>query len=387
MNDCPRVALIFKTRLEENITILNAIARYDRYHEKWSAYVDDMAVAQKDADWLFKQSWDGVLCKHSAPDLFRQCLEKGIPCVDLSDDDVITEGIPKIAPDNIAVGHKGAEHFIERGYQHFAFCGFSNESWSVARKKGFDEGLRLTGHKCSVYESSYPKISDPEWDLRETAKIAEWIQTLKRPLCVMACNDLRGLQVLQACRNSGLQVPEDVAVLGTNNETIRCELSHPQLSSIPLNADFYGREAARILSDMIAGIKPESMHVLVDPLEVVTRRSTDILAIENKVIADSLHIIHERACQGLVVDDLVREVHVSRSLLERQFRRYLGKSPQAEIRSVQLQKIKQLLSETDYTLAYVAELTGFEHPEYMSVMFKRITHLTPKQYRQKFSKV
>lgn len=386
MADCPRVALIFKTRLEENVAILNAIARFDRYHEKWAAYVDDMAVAQRDPEWLFRGEWDGVICKHSAPELFGQCLQRGIPCVDLSDDDVVTPGIPKISPDNVAVGHMGAEHFIERGYQHYAFCGFDSESWSVARRRGFGESLKLAGHKYACYESAYPKQSDPNWDQEEACRIGKWVSALPRPLCVMACNDLRALQVIQACRNSGLQVPEEVAVLGANNETIRCELSHPQLSSVPLNADYYGRMAARLLSDLIAGRKPEQTRLLVDPLEVVTRRSTDVLAIDNKLMADSLHFIHERACTGLTVEEVIQEVHVSRSLLERQFRKYLGRSPQMEIRSVQLQKIKQLLSETDYTLAHIAELTGFEHPEYMCVVFKRMTQMTPKQYRMKFSR-
>ncbi len=383
--NCPRVALIFKTRLEENVNILNGISRFNRYHEKWSAFVDDQAVAQRNPEWLFQKQWDGVICKHSAPDLIRKCVEMSIPCVDLSDDPTTFPTVPKIRPDNVAVGHTGAEHFMERGYKHFAFCGFSSENWSLERRKGFSEALELAHHTCILMESFYPKAADPDWDRKEEDQIMEWLQRAPKPLAIMCCNDLRALQVINACRDLDHQVPEEVDVIGANNESIRCELSYPQLSSIPLNAEYYGKRAAELLSLMLKGQVLEEETALIEPLDVVTRRSTDVLSIEDKEVAEALHLIREKACEGVTVDDLVNHVHVSRSLLEHRFRKHLGKSPQVEIRTVQVQKIKQLLVETDYTLAHISELTGFEHPEYMSVVFKRLTQMTPRQYRKRFT--
>ena len=378
-----KVALVFKTRLEENQRILSAISKYNRFHENWTAFVDDQAVSQQNPEWLLKQSWDGVITRHSAPELVQACLERAIPIVDLSDGPNFSNQVPKIRPDNQSIGHIGAEYFVEKGYQHFAFCGFSTEEWALDRENGFREALELTGRSCHCFDSSYPKVNEPDWEEKEELKIQAWLDQLPQPLALMCCNDLRALQAMHACRQLDLRVPEEVAILGVNNETVRCELSNPQLSSIPLNTNYYGQMAAETLTRLMNGNSPESMDLLIDPLEVVTRRSTDMLCIEDKNVAEALHIIKNNACQGLTVDAVVQQVSVSRSILERRFRKHIGRSPQEEIRSVQIQKIKQLLKETDYTLAHIAEIAGFDHPEYMSVVFKKHLKMTPIQYRKK----
>ncbi len=380
----PRIALIFKTRLEENVSILNSISKYNRFHEKWNAFIDDQALAQKDPSWLLSKSkWDGVICRHSAPELLQACLKRNIPIVDLSDDPDCFPGVPKIRPDNAAIGHTGAEHLLERGYRYFAFCGFKNEIWSSDRRNGFVEALKLVNGQCSIFENEYPKITSPGWEETEEKSLGEWIQNLPKPVAIMACNDLRALQVINACRSQNIQIPEEVAVLGANNETLRCELCLPQLSSVQLNTEYYGQIAAQTITNLIHGIPITEKELFIEPLDVVTRRSTDFLSIEDPHVCAALTIIKERACKGLTVDQLTHEIHVSRSMLERRFRKFLGKSPQAEIRNLQIHRIKDLLRETDYTLAHIAELVGFEHPEYMCVVFKKSTKMTPNQYRQR----
>ena len=379
-----RIALVFKTRLEENINILNSISMYNRFHEKWDAFLDDESLATHDPDWLLSRNkWDGIICKHGSKALYDACLEHEIPCVDLCDDTDVFEGIPKIRPDNRAIGNIGAEHFLERGHKYFAFCGFSNNIWAVERKDGFIEGLSAANHKCDVFENENLKFTDPEWENSQIEVIGDWLDTLPKPIGIMACNDWRALHVIKAARARDIQIPNDVAILGANNESIRCELSLPQLSSIPVNAQLYGHKAARTITDLIHGYKPDLPVEYIEPLDVVVRRSTDFLKIEDLSVMKGLKIIKERACKGLTVDEIVAEVHTSRSMLERRFRKYLGKSPQAEIRNVQVNKIKELLQETDYTIATIAEICGFEHPEYMCVLFKRSTKMTPNQYRSK----
>ena len=380
----PRIALVFKTRLEENISILHSISNYNRFHGKWNAYIDDQGLAQKDPDWLLsKAKWDGIICKHTAPELLKACLAQNIPIVDLSDDPTLTPGVPKIRPDNAAIGHAGAEHLVERGYRHFAFCGFSNEEWSVDRRKGFVEALQLLKISCKVFENDYPKVSTPGWEEQEETTLGDWIEKLPKPLAIMACNDLRALQVINACRNRDIQIPDEVAVLGANNDRLRCELSLPQLSSVPINTEYYGQIAAQTITNLIHGEPVEKDEIFIEPMDVVTRRSTDFLKVEDAHVSAALNIIKERACKGITVDEITREIHVSRSLLERRFRKHLGRSPQAEIRNLQIHRIKELLRETNYTLAHIAELVGFEHPEYMCVVFKKATKLTPNQYRMR----
>jgi LacI family transcriptional regulator len=302
--------------------------------------------------------------------------------VDLNDVEPFP-GIPKIRPDNVGIGHLGAEHFIERGYQKFGFCGFANNLWSRERRDGFVEAVRLAGRECAVFDVNYPGDSSPFWEEDQIQSLSTWLKDLPKPIGVMACVDLRAQQLVSAAVGAGVLVPEEVAILGANNDTIRCELSDPALSSVAPNAFQSGYRAAALLRDLLAGKKPKVMEQRVEPLGVVTRHSTDILAVEDRNVAAALSFIREQACRGITVDQVLQHAHASRSQMERKFRQHIGRSPQSEIRRVQLRKIRQLLLETDFPLKRIAELTGFEHMEYMCVLFKRMTGSSPGIYRVK----
>jgi LacI family transcriptional regulator len=178
-------------------------------------------------------------------------------------------------------------------------------------------------------------------------------------------------------------VPEEVAVLGANNDAIRCDLSYPPLSSVAANPFQVGYAAAECLAQIMEGRKPAQMDLRIEPVGVVTRHSTDVLAINDKNVAAALSYIREHACRGTSVEAVLKHAAASRSQLEKKFRRFLGRSPQSEIRRVQVARIKQLLVETDFPLKKIADLTGFEHVEYLSVVFKRFTAETPGGYRKK----
>jgi LacI family transcriptional regulator len=314
--------------------------------------------------------------------LIATCRELGLPLVDLNDTPVVP-GVPKIRPDNTALGHLGAEHFLERGYRHFGFAGFADHGWSGERRDGFVEALGLAGHTCDVLDVEYPGDLTPFWDAKQTMALSGWLRRLQKPTAVMACNDLRALQAVTAAQNAELLVPEEVAVLGVNNDTIRCELADPALSSVAANAFQSGYRAAELLAQLIAGKTPEKLDQRIEPVGVVTRQSTDILAMSDKNVAAALSYIRAHACHGITVEHVLKQAFASRSQLEKKFRRYLGRSPQAEIRRVQVSKIRQLLFETDFPLKKIAELAGFEHVEYMCVVFKRLTGDSPGSYRNR----
>lgn len=385
MIERPRVALVLRGWLEENLNILHSLAKFKRFNAQWHVFVDDLARGAEDPDWLLDQGWDGIICKERSVELFRKARERGIACVDLADHGTVTEGCPKIRPNNRAIGHVGAEHFIEKGFRHFAFCGFGNGLWSRERGEGFVEALALAGKKCAVFNSDYPGVSQPAWEFAEEDEMAKWLDTLPKPVAILACNDLRAVHLINACHQAGLRVPEEVAILGINNDSARCELCAPSLSSIPVDVTDYGRVAGETLEALMNGVDPSAFKepVLIDPMEVVTRRSTSIMAVEDAAVAQALNLIRENACNGITVEQVAKSVHVSRSLLEKRFRQFVGRPPQVEIRNAQVIRIKQMLSETEYSLAEVAEMTGFEHPEYMSVVFKRLTNTTPSAYRRK----
>ncbi|HEY1848912.1 MAG TPA: XylR family transcriptional regulator [Opitutaceae bacterium] len=380
MKKKPQILLIFMTRFEESMAMLKGIAHFERTHHLWTAFHDDQAVSETDQRWLRSKKWQGVISRHTTPEFAAACVEMKLPLVDLNDVDSYP-GVPKIRPDNVGIGHLGAEHFIERGYQNFGFAGFSNLLWSRERRDGFVEAVRLARRECSVFDVEYPGGTTPFWEEEEISRLGSWLKGLPKPVGVMACVDLRAQQLVSAAHSAGILVPEEVAVLGANNDTIRCELSDPALSSVAPNAFQSGYRAAALLRDLMAGRKPDAAEQRVEPLGVVTRHSTDILAVEDRNVAAALSFIRERACTGITVDQVVKHAHASRSQIERKFRQHFGRSPQAEIRRIQLRKIRQLLLETDFPLKRIAELTGFEHMEYMCVLFKRSTGLPPGIFR------
>jgi LacI family transcriptional regulator len=379
----PQVLLVFLMRFEESASMLQGITHYERSHRPWAAFLDDEARAEIDPQWLRTKRWSGVISRHTTPALVQGCAELGIPLVDLNDTPEFP-GVPKIRPDNIALGHLGAEHFLERGFEHFGFCGFSNEPWACERRDGFVEALKLAGRTCDLFDVEYPGDVTPLWDAKQTAALAAWLEQVPKPAAVMSCVDMRAFQVMGAAQAAGLLVPEEVALLGVNNDSIRCDLSDPPLSSVAPNPFQSGYQAAELLDRMMRGEHVEAGTTRIEPLGVITRPSTDVLAIHDRSVATALSVIREHACHGISVEEVGRRASASRSQLEKKFRRYLGRSPQAEIRRVQMAKIKHLLLETDFPLKKIAELTGFEHMEYLSVVFKRLTGHTPGAYRKKF---
>lgn len=379
----PRVALIIETSAAYGRRILGGVARYLRSHRPWSIFLEQHELGSRPPAWLASGKWDGILSRPTDPELAAVFRHMRVPVVDLNDLHAGL-GLPWVGSDHPAVGRLGAMHLLERGHRHFAFAGFSGELWAAQRRDGFRTTIAAHGYSIAVFESHWRGDAAPRWD-EDLQKIERWLSQLPTPLALMTCNDVRGLHVLDACNRLGLLVPEQVAVVGVDNEDILCDLSNPPLSSVAPDPERIGYVAAETLDGLMSGKHPRQPRISVEPIRVVSRRSTEALAVEDQVVMAAMRFIRERAVLGCRVTDVARHVRVSRSVLERRFRRHLKRSPQAEIRLMQLDRVKHLLTETDFTLEQIAAACGFEHPEYLSVLFKRTTGLPPGQYRRKFN--
>ena len=380
MNKPPQVALIVESSVSYGRSILQGIARYMSSHHRWSVYFEQHELGTPPPAWLASSHWDGILSRPTDPALARRLKRMKVPVVDLNDlyDNL---GLPWVGSNHQAIGRLGASHFVDRGFRHFAFCGFSDELWAAQRREGFRAVVEKENLSILAYESPWHGSNVSRWDL-EIEQIGKWLASLPKPIGVMACNDARALHLLDACQLAGILVPEEVAVVGVDNEEIFCELCNPALSSVAPDAERIGYQAADLLDRLMSGQSPSPLRISIDPVRVVTRRSSDTLAIKDKTVAGAIRFINDQALHGCTVTDVVKSVRTSRSFLERRFRQLLKRSPQAEIRRIQVSRIKQLLTETDYTLERISELSGFEHPEYMSVVFKRLLGQTPGQYRK-----
>jgi LacI family transcriptional regulator len=275
-----------------------------------------------------------------------------------------------------------AEHLLERGFQRFGFCGFQGEAWSKRREEAFVDTVQKAGCSCDVFNSVWYGRAARSWE-EEQIHLAGWLKKFNRPFGTMACNDIRGQQLLDACSTIGLSVPEEAAVIGVDNDELLCRICAPPLSSVIPNAEGVGYRAAEILAELMGGGKARAVDQLLEPIGVAMRQSTDVVAIDAPEIAAAVRYIRENACRGISVDEVIANAEVSRSTLERQLRKYLGRSPQEEIRFVQVKRAKELLLTTDLSVESLASLCGFEYSEYLHVVFKRVTGITPGQFRQK----
>jgi len=380
------IALIVETSTVYGRRLLRGIAKYLRAHGPWSVFLEQRGLTESVPAWIDSWEGDGIISRVTTPQLAERLAARYVPVVDLTDiyGDV---GLPQIWSDDRAIGRLAAEHLLERGFRQFAFCGFSDHHWSRLRGEGFAGAVRqaeATLADCFASPWTGPEAHD--WE-DEQHEIGAWLQALPKPVGIMASNDMRGQHVLDACSRMEIAVPEEAAVIGCDNDEVLCELCNPPLSSVAPNPERIGFEAAELLHQLMssdsADHRQQQTRRNVSPVGVVTRQSTDVSAIGDPLIAAAVQYVRENACGGITVDDILRHVSISRSMLERGFRRYLRRSPHAEIRHVQMKKVCQLLSETDLTLQQVAELTGFAHPEYLSVVFKREMRETPGGFRQR----
>jgi LacI family transcriptional regulator len=372
----PCTVLVFRTGDEGAAETLRGIAHYQQVHGDRSALVDDQQWTADEWRTRLAEECDGVISQNTSAALIGACAERGLPLVAV-DDAPVHPGVSRIRPDNVAIGAMGAEFFLDRGFRSFAFVGQESSGWASDRQTGFVEAVRLGGHKAEVLAMT------PDGGVGEVRALARWLRELPKPAGVMACDDQSAVRMVEAAREAGCLVPEEVAVLGADNDVVRCELATPTLSSVDPGLFQVGYLAAEHLARRMADRGVGACDLRLDPAEIVVRRSTDVVAIPDRAVATAARYIAEHACEGLTVSEVLPHAAVSRAQLEKKFRQYLGRSPQAEIRRVQVARIRQLLADTDLPLKSIAGLTGFAYMEYLCVVFRRLTGETPGTYRRR----
>jgi LacI family transcriptional regulator len=381
----PHVALIVETSTAYGRAILSGISQYVREHGPWTVYIEQRSLQDPAPPWLERWDGDGIIARASTPQSARKLAKTGVPTIDLNDQ-VRGLGLPQIHSDHAAIARLAADHLIERGFRHFAYFGFPIFEWSVRRQESFTRHVLAAGHR--IHEGlpgrrvhwSHQQAS---WE-DEIEGVAQWVKKLPKPLGIMAGNDIRGIQMLDACRRAGVAVPEEVAVVGVDNEELVCLLAYPPLSSVIPDAYQVGYESAALLDRMMKGHRATEMLRLIPPLSVAIRQSSDVTAIANPCLASAMQFIRESACHGIGVDDVLAHVSASRSALQRLFKNELGQTILDAITAMRMQRVKQLLAETDLSLNDIADRAGFSYVEYLSTSFRRQTGQSPSAYRREF---
>lgn len=375
----PRVALDIETSRNYGRRILAGISQYLLANGPWSIYVEQHEIGSGVEQLLSRWKGDGIITRQASPRCVEILHARGLPAIDLSNF-LPHLGIPRINSADRKIGQLAARHFLERAFENFGCCGYTGQYWSIERRVGFVEAIQQSQRTCSVLEQPL-RTRAQSWD-RDQNALSQWLRGLEKPAAVFATNDLFGQRVVEACARAEIVVPEEIAVLGVDDDELLCGLCDPPLSSIDPDPERIGFEAARWLDSILQGERPaDDAQIDIPPAEITVRQSSDVLAIPDPDFASALRLIRENACKGITVEEIANQLSVSRSWLERHFRAHLGRSPQAEIRRVQVQRCKELLRNTQLPLNKIARITGFTHTEYMSVVFKRETGEPPGRYR------
>jgi len=377
-----RVALLVETSRAYGRGILHGAWQYIQEHETWSILYRPFGLGQDIPSWVSAWDGDGIIAYVDSKVAARTLIRSSVPTVDLLGD-VVTNGIiPLICPDNQQIAHMAVDYFLNRGYQSFATCGFRKGLRPLLDQRciSFQAQSEQIGVQCALFSPRGGTKEGPSWE-REQIQIAKWIQSLPKPLGLFACNDTRGREVLSACQTHGIAVPEEVAVLGVGNDDILCQLSDEKLSSIDVDPKRVGYQAASILHRLMQGATVPEV-TLIPPQQVVSRHSTDALAVSDPEITIAIQYIRQHACDQIQVDDVVNQVNLERRVLERRFRKLLGRSPKAEIIRLQLVRACELLTDTTLSNTEIAYRCGFNSAAYFMDLFHRKVGRTPGEFRQ-----
>lgn len=384
MADIPKVILLLATSRSHARGLLYGIAKYSRIHGPWVFYTD--APLYREPGALARlRNWgaQGLIAPDAKEN--KEIIAMGLPTIVYRMAKERIADLPAIVADNDAVGRLAAEHLVNCGFNRFAYCGFEDRPWSQERSESFGRWVGQAGFEAKFFFKKSRLRRWREFE-REQHLLVDWLKSLSKPIGLMAGNDVCGRQVIEACKVAGLQVPDEVAVIGVDNDELICDLTDPPLSSIVMNTEKAGYEAAELLDALMADGKMASQNIVVHPTHIVSRQSTDILAIEDRDVAEAIRFIRQHAKDAIQVIDVVSHIAMSRRNLELRFQKVMGRSIYSEIKRVRIQQIIQMLAETDLSILQIALKLNHPSEKHIARYFKQKTGMSLQDYRKQCRK-
>lgn len=368
-----RVALVAMLADRAFDGVVSGILAYAEHAEHWHFAGEPYWPFVRLGD-LASERVDGVIGNFHNPRWLEVILETGVTTVNTSTNQSDAP-LPRVGHDEMAIGRLGAEHLLACGFGEYGFVGAPEYWFSQRRLEGFAGVIDDAGCTCHVSPAMRYQDEEPG------ERLTEWLAAVPKPIGVMAFVDYFGAKVIEAAQTLGLRVPEDVAVLGLGNESRTTVMTRPPMSSINIDRWQVGYRAAQMLDELMAGEAPPTPQ-WVPPIGVVTRRSTDTTVYEDPAVVTAMAYIRDHCTAGLTVDDVLERVEVSRKTLETRMKRATGLTPQNAIYRAQLDRAKQMLLSSQASLGRVAGACGFARQDQFCTVFKRLTGMTPGQFRQ-----
>ena len=379
--------LIFITDFTEQFAyrLLRGIFNYSQRTEQWvvckmpPAYKHQLGMEGVVA-WAKEWRADVVIAQFDPEDDVSLFVENGI--VALAQDFITKfDCIPNITADYDLTGSMAAEHFLAKGFENFAFFGYNGVCWSDERCEGFKSRIEKAGYGHNLYIYDRQNI-DNLWYYDQSV-LMDWLLSLPKPVAIMACDDNQGSILLQACNSCGLKIPFDVAVLGVDNDEILCNMSDPAMSSINVDIERGGYEVAAMVDRMVKDGVYVGEDIVLKPLRVVERVSSSVLATNDPAVLQAIRFICANVDHKVSVDDVLKNVPMSRRLLEQRFKNATGLTIYNYISKQRINRFAQLLLTSNDSISEIAERLDEFDTKSISRRFKDIKGCTPSEYRKK----
>ncbi len=376
-----RVAILVDTSTSWGRGVVAGVHRYAQRGAGWHLFVEPRGIEQR--RWL-PDGWkgDGIIARVGFAELASQLSELGSPIVNVSGITLPKAAFPRVVSDQTAAAELAAVHLISRGFKHFGYFSLVGLEYVAEHREAFAAALAKKGFSCKVH-AVRPQIgAEPDWNL-DLSRLMDWLIGLPKPVAIFTWNSSSARELIHACLQAGLSVPEEVAVLSGTDDDLFCEVSPVPISAVKLDAETIGFQAAGWLDQMMKGetVVQDSSRFIA-PLAVIDRLSTSTLAVDDPAMVRALRYIREHPDQPMQVEDIARHAGLCRRALEQRFKKVLGRSPAAELRRVRIERAVRLLQETNLSISVVAERAGFSSSEYMASVFRSHLSATPLEFRK-----
>lgn len=364
--------------------LLKGIVRYSKEVGNWSfqrmpLYYRMLYGENGVVEWAKKWQADAIIAQLS--DVNIELLnDLNIPIIVQNYRDR-NKAVSNLTGDYFNTGVMAAKFFLNRGYRNFAFYGFKGAIWSRERADGYSHEIEKQGYKLAILEND--NKDREEWSYNHTV-LGNWLQSLPKPVALFACDDHFALQISETCNVYNINVPDDIAILGVDNDDLLCNISDPPLSSIVLDVENGGYNAGKLLHQLITKEITEPFNIVVNPLIIERRKSTEKYAVSDKNIRTILNYIEKNYANHLSVEELVKQVPLSRRVLEKKFKEETGESLYQYIQNYRIDQFTRLLITTDYSLFEAALQSGFENYKNVSRIFRKYKALSPAEYRKRY---
>ena len=373
-----QVALLVDTSTDWGRQLIQGVTNYAQKHGPWHLQVEPRG---RDDAMRLPRNWsgDGIIARVSSERIAKDLKSRKVPVVNVSGIELDGFRFPRVTVDYDATAELALEHFRSRGFRHFAYVGPLQHSYVKRHANAFQKRLSKDV-ELQRFNYAHESMASQRW-LKQSQRLEDWLTKLAMPVGVFCWGTSASCQLLDACRFKNIVVPDRVAVLAGDNDDLISQSTVPAMSSVLNPSLQIGYRAAERLDRLIGGARDKGKGEKIAPIEIVTRGSTDVLAIEDVELFAAVRFIREHAFDELTVEEVADAVPMTRRSLERKFQDTFGRSPLSEIRRLRIARVKELLATTDLPVSKVAEATGFGTPEYMTTVFKKETQLTPLRYR------